>query len=396
MRLAEIKFYFVLFFCFSAIFFFEPVFIPSSLTYYTYILFFLTSILIFITFSKKSNASFSFPIALILIAQTLAAINATVSWSQDLSESIRAVLPQMSYFLFFVISTFNLNLKQMEKLILILGFSYIAVFLFSYLMYPESYFGDMANDDETRGFQRIRSSGVGFLYLLSFFSLSEYVIKRKYLWLLVYFLTMFCIIMTLSRISIICSILLSSIFYFKNSVQNEKYAFPIVLFVLILSLTQTKTYELLVEETISQKSYVNDDIRVQSLNYYLKEFSPNTISKILGNGVPGNPDRLTNNNREYAKFVSNLENIYHLYISDIGYFGLFVKFGLLSIIAYLIFFYKTVTAKLPLELKYSKYFLFFIFLISFIVDAPFNTSYIPSMMLAYYILGVQKNLKSSL
>jgi hypothetical protein len=144
---------------------------------------------------------------------------------------------------------------------------------------------------------------------------------------------------------------------------------------------QMNFYKLLVAETHSELSDVKDNIRVQAIDYYLNDFSPNLFSKIVGNGQP-----YSNKNSSYTKFVDYLEDGRGLYTSDIGYIGLYVKFGILAIFSYLIFIYKTLKTSVSIENLYCKYFLIFIFAISFIIDAPFDTSFIPAIVLATYVL----------
>ncbi len=122
---------------------------------------------------------------------------------------------------------------------------------------------------------------------------------------------------------------------------------------------------------------------MKSVEYYLNYFAPNSISKFLGNG------EATGNNG-YTRFVTTLEQEHGLYTADIGYIGLYVKLGILSLLAYLLFIYKTVRCKVAEEDLYCKYFLFFIFTISIIIDSAFNASFIGSIMIAYYVLSIQK------
>jgi hypothetical protein len=139
------------------------------------------------------------------------------------------------------------------------------------------------------------------------------------------------------------------------------------------------------KETKEQSLNKEDDIRVLSINYYLNDFSPNTFSLIFGNGE-GTNESIYGQNMDYIK------NELGYYQSDIGYIGLYSKFGVLAILAYIIFIYKTIKISVPVEYLYAKYFLYFIFIISIIIDAPFNPGFIPSIILAAYVLN-SKDLK---
>lgn len=380
-----IKFYFTLFFCLSSIKFFSPAIGPPSLVYYIYYsIFIITTIIVMVSYKSSHYNAFSRPVLLILIAEIIAALNATYSWNQNLFDSLTAILPFMSYILFFLLIVWEFSGKEIEKLIVFLGGTFIIVYLISFLIFPTILFGSMDEFGNTRGFQRIRTEGIGFLFLLGFFSLSQYILKRKFLWLIIYSLSMICIIMSLTRTYIVFSFLFSAIFILKNSSLLTKIMAVLIVAFCFYIVTKMNFYKLLVAETDSQVSYVKDDIRVKSAKYYLTDFSPNLFSKIFGNG-----QKNTNKNTRYANFVDYLEEACQFYTADLGYIGLYIKFGILAILSYFILVYKTLKTSVSTHNLYCKYFLIFIFTISLIIDAPFNSSFIPSIMLALYILSSQ-------
>lgn len=392
MKNRGIKFYFTLFFCLSSIQFFGPTISFPSLVYYVYYGIFIITILIVISNYKKIfYNSFSIPVLLILIAELIAAFNAKYTWDQNLFDSFKGILPYMSYLLFFLLIIWKFRDKEIEKIIVIVGSAYIIVYLVSFLIYPVILFGDLGHGGNDRGFQRIIINGIGFLFIFSFFSLSEYIIRRKFLWLLIYLLTMVCIIMTLTRTLIFFSILFSAIFILTKSSNFTKIMTVLVAIFCFYIITQKDFYKLLEAETQFELSNFKDDIRVQAADYYLNKFSPNLFSKIFGNGQP-----IKNSNTRYSVLIYYLEVDSGFYTSDIGYIGLYVKFGILAIIAYLIFIYKTLKTSISIENLYCKYFLIFIFTISFIIDAPFDTSFIPSIVLALYILSKQSSKNKTL
>ena len=375
------KLNFVLIFCLSSIQFFNIVLKSPSLVFYIYYGFFIITVFMVIKSYKISNwSTFSIPILIILIAEMIAALNAAYSWGQSIFDSIKAVLPFMSYFLFFLLTIWKLTNKDIEKLIIILGGAYIIIYLLSFYIYPTILFtstSTFGNDD--RGFQRIIINGIGFLFLFNYLAIGKYLLTHKILWLGIYLLSLVCIIMTLTRTIIIFSILFSVIFIWRKSNNIIRFS---VIFSLVLSfyiISQMNFYKLMSSETDSQLSYVKEDIRVQSANYYLSQFSPNIVSEIFGNGN-------AYQNNHYAQFINQLEEVKGYYASDIGYIGLYAKFGILAVIAFLTLIFKALSVPTNEQNLYSKYFLIFIFTISFIIDAPFNTGFIAPIILAYYTL----------
>ena len=243
----NIHLFFILLFCISSISFFSPTFLNSSLLLYSYYFIFCCSTLIIIFNYKRSYYNtFSIPVLLILFAALFASVNTMYSWNQSPYDSIRGVLPIMSYILFFLLSTFKMNKEDTEKIIIILGIFFVIVFLYSFYIYPRILFGEIDQHDESRGFQRIRTDGIGYLFLLSFYSLSEFLIKKRSVFILVYLLTMVCIVLSLTRTYIGFSVLFSIFFILKKS--NFLTIFLVILITLaaFYAITQMKFYKILV------------------------------------------------------------------------------------------------------------------------------------------------------
>lgn len=385
MKYKHLKFFFVLLFCLSTIQFFTPVFFSLSLLYYTYyLLFFATLIAVVVNFRTSRRNTFIVPIIVLLVAQTVSAFAAFYSWEQNLGDSFKAVLPYMGYLLFLFLVAYDFTALEVERLFIILAISYIVVYFITYTSYPTQIFGDVDQYDDERGFQRISTSGIGCLCLFSFYSLSQYIVKKKLYSLIIYIVTLVCIIMTLSRTLIIISLLFSLLFIIrKSSTINKLIAIAATIFFMNIS-SQINFANLLVKQTKSELDYGKDNIRMQAVDFYFQEFSPNTFSKIFGNGE-------AYQGTTYSAIVSKNETILGLYSSDVGYIGFYSKFGLLAILAFAGIIYKTFRIKVSDEYIYTKYFLYLVFVGSIILDAPFNNNFIPSIVLALYILSVQDN-----
>jgi hypothetical protein len=381
----SLKFYYIIFFCLSSILFFAPAFIPLSLLYYTYYANFLITLLIVILNYKNSNTNvFSSPFILLLIAILISGLSATYAWGQSLIDSYQALTLYLSYILFFLLIIWKTWVRDIEKIILILGIIYIVVYTITFLLYPVLIFGDIEKYDASRGFQRIMLGGVGFLFLFSFYSLSQYLKKRQLLWLILIIISVICIIMLLTRTLLMVSFTLMTFFILRKSSFIKKILTILLIVSSIYIISQMNFFQLLVKQTIEESENKKDNIRVLAATYYLNDFSPNIFSKIFGNGQAYKESRY-DINREH------LEKELGYYQSDLGYIGLYSKFGVLAILAYLILIYNTYKVAIPDEYLYCKYYLYFIFIISIIIDAPFNPSYITSIVFATYVLN-SKNL----
>ncbi len=384
MKNKAFKFYFVIFFCLSSILFFSPIFITISYLYYTY---YLTFILVLLTvlskYSSLKSNRFSTAIFLLLIAIFISSFSATFSWKQGFIYSLKAISPYLSYILFFLLVVWKMPNEELEKIITALGILYIIIYIITYISYPVPVFGDIENVLSDRGFERFRVDGKGFLFLFSFYSLGRFLINKKKWWLIVYLVSMVFVIMTLTRSLIIASFLISVLFILRNSSITKKIIS--VLFICSFSyfITQMNFFQILMEQTQEQSENVSEDVRVQAAGYFLSDFSPDIFSKIFGNGEPSVKT-------SYSSFTTNLTEDEGFYQSDVGYIGLYSKFGILAIIAYIILIYKTFKISTTNKYMYVKYFLYFIFISSIIIDAPFNTNYIPAICFAFYILSTER------
>ena len=378
----ELNFLFVLIYCLSSIQFFKPVLISSSLSYSIYYFAFFLSILIVVLRYKISYYnSITFPILLILISQILSIFSSVYSWNQNLSDSIKATLPYMGYVLFFLLLVLRIKSSNAEKLIIILGCLYIILYLISFLIYPKIIIIFSETYTDERGFQRIIINGFGFLFLFSFFSLNKYLTRYNFLWLIVYIITCAFVVMTLTRTLITVSFILSLLYLLRKANAFHKIIAILIFGSSFYILPNFEFYKSLVAETTSETAYIKDNIRLQAFNYYINDFSPNPVAKLFGNGQPYK-------DTEYAKYVNYLEKGLGLYASDIGYAGFYVKFGVLAILAYVILIYQIIRIKVVDDYLYCKYFLYFTFIISLIIEAPFNSSFIISIMIACYILSI--------
>jgi hypothetical protein len=377
-----LKIFFIIFFCLSSSFFYYPVWIPVSFLYYIfYAVFFITFLLIIINFGKYRSNVFTTPVLMLIIAMFISAFSATLFWSQSLRDSFIAIFTNLSYIIFFLLIIFKLRVRDIQNIIFFLGAFYIIIFSITYISYPIITFGPEYSDlGSDRGFQRILLPGVSYLFVLSFYSLNQYFNKRNLGWLIVYFITIISIIMTLTRTMIMLSFIFSTWYILRKS--NYFYKIFAVLFIgsFVYLITKMNFSQILFEQTLLHIDNLNDYIRVRAADFYIHDFSPNIFAKIFGNGQPLGGSG-------YAFYVRTIEITQGYYMGDVGIVGLYTKFGILAVLAFIILIYKTIKISIPEEYLYCKYSLYFIFITTIIGDAIYNSAAIPSILLPLYILS---------
>jgi hypothetical protein len=196
--------------------------------------------------------------------------------------------------------------------------------------------------------------GIGFLFLLSFFSISQFYEKRQLWWLIIFIITIISIIMLLTRTLMAVSFIFLALFILRKSSYTKRILATIIIGGFVILLSQMNFFQILVDKTMIQTANLSDEIRIRSARFFLNEFSPNILAKIFGNGLP-----YQDNN--YSNYIAYLGNSLGFYTSDLGYIGLYIQFGVFSIFAYFILIYKTFKISVPEKYLYCKYFLYFIF-----------------------------------
>jgi len=329
---------------------------------------------------RYESDQFSIPVLFLLFAILFSAFSATFFWSQNIIKSLMALPLYLSYLLFFLLLVWKVGSSDIERIIIVLGIVYIVVYTITFLAFPRPVFGNIEGFSTDRGFQRVMLEGRGFLFLFSFYSLNRFYNNGKPLWLIIFIITAISVFMLLTRTLIAGSLVLWTLYILRKSRYINKIIALFFIVGIVFLISQMGFSKLLFSQTQSQTENLQDYIRIKAVTFYLNDFSPNIIAKVVGNGEPYKETG-------YAEYVNFLEKGMGLYASDIGYIGLYSKFGLLSIIVYILLLIRTIRTEVPEEFMYAKYFLYFVFLISIIIDAPFSTSFITPIILALYLLS---------
>jgi hypothetical protein len=380
METSSERFYYIIFFCVGTILFFSPAFVPPSIPYYLYYAIIAFSVFIIIIKNRSTANTFNLPVILLLISVIIAGISATNSWNQSLFGTVKSHIRYLSYILFFLLIIFKFKIPEIEKMIIVLGIIYIIIYAATFIAYPVVLFGNASKYGTERGFQRIVSGGQGFLFLFSFFSLGRLLKKPKITWLIIYLITVVCIVITLTRTLIVTSFVFSVLYILIKTSNIKKILAIMVLISSLFLISRSNIFNILLKQTQSETADVKNNVRLLSATYYLNYFSPDTFSRIFGNGVP-------DYDSSYGSFCRYMEEKFGYYVSDIGYLGLYVQFGLIAVLAYVMLIYKTIKIKVSEEYLYCKYFLYYIFAVSVIIDSSFDPGCAPSIIFALYILS---------
>ncbi len=390
----KISFYFLLLFCLSSISFLHPLFLGDVIRNDRYIIYLHLLLMLFIvysslyTFFEKTNAFvFSLPLKIILLAIIFSIISAHFFWNQPLLTCILAVVNTVGgYLLYFYLIRVKPSALLIENIIIIMGTISIGAFYLSLSISPKEIFGNPFDiNDFSRGFQRIQLAGFGYIYLLFFMSLNKLVNKcsNKLLWFFLISACYIAIILSLTRTYLAFTTIIAIVYLYINSKFRIKLLLLLLITALVIFLPKFEYVKLMINLTEDNLSESKDYVRIQGVKYFLTEFQQSDFTRIFGNGFAyGDSD--------YSNFINQLKITDLLYIEDLGIIGLYVYMGILSIIAYILIFFKGIKEKMQKNKMYLKLFLIFVLLISFNSYAIYSVDFLLPLVFVFYLYEINK------
>lgn len=357
----SVIFLFILIAC--ALNFFEPQAIANTSIKYFRIPVIALGILISIPYLFSENrGGFILPVKLIAVSTVVSLFTAYISWNQPLMASLKSTIPLMIWFVFFYFRKHKIQIEIVEKVIMFYGVIYIILFLFQFTHTDTVYFGWQEEFKEDRGIIRVNFPGMGVLFLSSFIALvkaSDKSTKGKFWWRTYALISVVVNVLQVTRQSIVLMLivyafhLLRGVSVFKKALVLSFFAISVVLFFAIENPIAKGLMETQKEDSSMGEKY----IRVVSGTFFLSEFSPDNLSKALGNGVPYYRE---NDASDYGKYEYFLQQYFDYYLSDVGLIGFYVMFGTIAVIAYFIIFIKSFTIPLPSKYYYLKYYIWYL------------------------------------
>jgi hypothetical protein len=361
--------------------FFKAQFLSIYITLYFEFLYIATSIAISMPFIFHKRQGFVLPIQLIFLSMMISIFMANISWGQGILNTILATIPYMLWIFFFFLLKVNFPVKTVEKIILIYGVIFIILYFYQYIHVGTPLFGSQEEFTEERGIARIIFPGGGIFYLSLFMVISKLNMQneRRWLWLLLSILGIVICVMQVTRQSIIAVLFIVIYHLIKNlTIQKKIIIFFFVGLLFFFSNSNSPLIKGIAEQQKNDIQEGKNYIRIVTGTYFLTEFSPNLLSRILGNGVPYALET------DYAILLSNLEQ-QGLYLSDVGIIAMYTMFGILSVFAYILIWYKSFTLSIPKEFYYVKYYLWYLLITSLTSNYVYDMQYLIATVFALYI-----------
>lgn len=379
---------FVFLFVIFSIRFFEAAFIDKSFLNYGNFISVLLAAALSLPYFFIRRRGFILPVQLMFIAIVISIVMAYISWGQSFSDSVTETVPYMVWILFFFLLHIKIPVKTIEKIVLFYGVLYVILYFFQLANSPTVFFGKSLYGDKftlDRGIYRIIFPGAGIFVLATFLSLNKLTTQARGKWFWLIFVLLGIVIPTLQVTRMFMAGVL--FIYLLHFIRKQNIVKKVVImgsFVGIVFLAANINNQIvngLKSASATNAKQGQDYVRFLSSSYFLTDFSPNVASQVLGNGMPYIPFS------NYGYKMEGLNNKGY-FMEDDGVIGMYAAFGILSVIAYIMIWYKSVKLKLSGQYLYVKYYLWFLLITCLTTFDVYHPNFLISTVFALYIYQV--------
>jgi len=369
--------------------FFDAHFISEEIINYGSYLLFLMVLGLSVPHMLSERGGLILPVQLVFAGILLSMPMAYLAWGQGIKDTIIITLPYLMWVLFFFLLRVSFPVKLLEKIVLTYGVIYIVLYFFQLSQSPTVLFGSSMWGDEfieSRGIVRIIFPGAGIFILAVFIAVNKLTTQRKdrMFWVFMVAMGVLIPVLQVTR-QFVIGISMIFLYHFLKGQNFFKKSGTVVAFIIVVLFvfnTDTKVITGLIEAAQRDIELGSDYIRVKAAEYFLTDFSPNLLTRLLGNGAP------MWGLSAYGIYVARLAGYEGLYQSDVGIIGMYSMFGILPVIGYIIIWVKSFTVELPEEYQYVRYYFWYLLLTSFTWYTVYHYHYIMSTVFALYIFHV--------
>ena len=302
---------------------------------------------------------------------------------------ISAYLIPFSFVPYFFLVRKNANAEMAERVLVIVAVLYVFCWFYQVSQIPNIIFGNREALDNDRGFARFYIATKEHLPFLMFYFLSCYTIRKHLLYVILALLVFGVVILHVSRQMIVWSglVALAYIVYVNKDKAKNIIACAILAIVAFSIMTRYFTVlNDLMSMTEEGMGGINElgtgNIRFEAMGRFISDFNTNVLSILFGSGYAAPGTSL------YSK-ITWFEN-QGFYLSDVGFVGLYVTQGLVSVILYSVLLFKVLFRhKVPREYLYIKFYIGYIVL-SYLGSHALTSNLI-LVMTAIYILKSTSN-----
>lgn len=316
--------------------------------------------------------------------------------NQSFLTSLIATLPYLfGYITFYILMKLNIPTIKIEKAIWTFCYISMGIYIINVISFPNIIFGtEKEAYDMSRGVVRLGIMLIELIVLFFFYSINQWILFKKKVYILLIFLTALFIVLSVTRQYILLSFGLGFIFILQKASLAKKIAVIVFCFFIYkFVLPQLPMYNAMVELTEAQaekNEYDKEDIRIQAWQFYTYEYQTNSMTAILGNGVPSLGNSQWGNEFREAVYPDYGGN--GCFTSDVGWAGFYWNYGLFTTLGLFFLLLKAAFKKKEKKEQYLSYWCIFIIITS-VASGPIIIYYqiISIMTVLYLIYGKENN-----
>lgn len=315
-----------------------------------------------------------------ILSMIVSSIMAKVYWNQSFSSSLKAYSFFYIHFLYIILVVFNVSKERTERLLVILFFISLAVFLIDYITFPNPLFS--WRNEERRNGITIFFYGQGFCFLGAFYFLSKFFEEKKIKQLILFLISFCCLFfLTQSRL-ILIGLVLGFFLILLSSEYKKKYLIGLIVLVSgTILYTTASVFNGIKDASKDEAQYYKENIRLQAQNYYLTELQGGTPTMIFGNGIPAVNSKLGTE--------TDTANTLGYWAADIGLTGIYSYFGVVGVIGLLIIFFSVLKLKNSKDSAYLKAYCLVLLTTAFTGFSLFDPGYMPATILVLYLTRIE-------
>jgi len=370
--------------------FFRLIFIPEDVCkVIKYALFAYFAVSSYLQISSAIHSPFKKCINGFFVLLFLSMISAQVYWGQEIQYTFISSFMYFGVFLYFYLHRKKYSPSDIERGFLYVSIIFFVLFVSAHIIYPQRIvrgFGEVEGIINTsRGLPRIRLTlmGAAPIYFLFFYyirKLQENRSLKNFVILLVLFAV---IVMQLGRTSIFLCLLLGILYYSKEVSFSKKICAALISIGLIyVSLKNIPFIVNMVELTQEQQIEGGDYVRALAYDFYLHHVSPNIVTDFIGNG------QYSLGHSALANYIDSRGRSLGLIPADVGYAYIFINFGYLGWMFWLLVLFFVIFTKIPSRYLYVKYYVLFLYLSNFTGNTLLGGMHL--LAISIYIIDITK------
>lgn len=261
---------------------------------------------------------------------------------QTVDETFRASIKWFQFILVFLLAVKEYNHQEIFRALTIFAFIWFAAWILGFISPIPLYDASGEFDahrlfNEGRGIRRLNVAGSNLMHLWGLWCMSIYVATNVKKYLYAYFLCLLFVLLCVSRQHIVWYSAVGLLYLLYNSTNVKKMILIGGIFVtVVFILPQTSIYQKtaqLTKEQMKTNAGGKNDIRILATTYFFTEFPQNLYTVIMGHGE-------SHSHSDYGKFERSIITKYGYVMADVGFAGLYVKYGVLGMLVIFIMFYQ--------------------------------------------------------